>query len=257
MFDTILDEFEDVSAASAEAVSGGFRKLPVDDSEDDNEVDVHVVSQQAAEGDIQLESPDELIAADESESWSDDPVRMYLTQMGEIPLLTRAKKSPWPSESKRRVCVSVRQGAGECDYVLVEAYKTLKKVYRGSCRSTARSRSRSPTAGKEQIIGRMPHNLKRSQTLIAATPRLEVALSKSASKAAAPRLGGPSAAAAAAPSGSSRSSACAPSGSSRMMKKLRFSAGGSTIEREIAQRNAPSTVAKSEDARCCTNAARS
>ena len=31
-------------------------------------------------------------AADEVESWSDDPVRMYLTQMGEIPLLTRQEE---------------------------------------------------------------------------------------------------------------------------------------------------------------------
>ena len=28
----------------------------------------------------------------ELESWSDDPVRMYLTQMGEIPLLTRQQE---------------------------------------------------------------------------------------------------------------------------------------------------------------------
>ena len=28
----------------------------------------------------------------EGESWSDDPVRMYLTQMGEIPLLTRQEE---------------------------------------------------------------------------------------------------------------------------------------------------------------------
>ena len=34
--------------------------------------------------------PDHLLLAvgDDHESWSDDPVRMYLTQMGEIPLLT-------------------------------------------------------------------------------------------------------------------------------------------------------------------------
>ena len=34
---------------------------------------------------------DDLLAG-EAESWSDDPVRMYLTQMGEIPLLTREKE---------------------------------------------------------------------------------------------------------------------------------------------------------------------
>lgn len=36
----------------------------------------------------------------------DDPVRMYLTQMGEIPLLKSArKKSPWPRRSRSRASV--------------------------------------------------------------------------------------------------------------------------------------------------------
>ncbi len=32
------------------------------------------------------------VVDEEGESWSDDPVRMYLTQMGEIPLLTRQQE---------------------------------------------------------------------------------------------------------------------------------------------------------------------
>ena len=45
----------------------------------------------AVEGEVQLENDEKLLAAaeEEAETWSDDPVRMYLTQMGEIPLLTR------------------------------------------------------------------------------------------------------------------------------------------------------------------------
>ena len=38
------------------------------------------------DADASLEGP---LAANDLESWSDDPVRMYLTQMGEIPLLRR------------------------------------------------------------------------------------------------------------------------------------------------------------------------
>ena len=85
MFD-ILDEYE-AADQSTEAMTG-FRKLPIDDNEDNN---VAVEMAVRAEGQVQLDSPDELIV-DESESWSDDPVRMYLTQMGEIPLLTRRQE---------------------------------------------------------------------------------------------------------------------------------------------------------------------
>ena len=54
--------------------------------------------------DLSLELPDEAKEEDpaaaldfedeapEGESWSDDPVRMYLTQMGEIPLLPRHRQ---------------------------------------------------------------------------------------------------------------------------------------------------------------------
>ncbi len=54
MFDTLLDEFETVADQSTEAVTGGFRKLPVDDNEDNT---VAVAMAAAAEGEVQLESP--------------------------------------------------------------------------------------------------------------------------------------------------------------------------------------------------------
>ena len=34
--------------------------------------------------------------------FSSDPIRMYLSQMAEIPLLERARKSPWPRRSRSR-----------------------------------------------------------------------------------------------------------------------------------------------------------
>ena len=36
MFDNLLDEFEAAADQSTEAMTGGFRKLPVDDNEDNN-----------------------------------------------------------------------------------------------------------------------------------------------------------------------------------------------------------------------------
>ena len=68
MFDTLIDEFEAVAAQSTEAMTSGFRKLPIDDNEDNN---VAVAIAEQADGQVQLDSPDELLAVDESESWSD------------------------------------------------------------------------------------------------------------------------------------------------------------------------------------------
>ena len=70
-------------------------KVPVDgpDGDDLDEV-AGVVDDSSDDVDLDLkdEEDDELFAGDEGESWSDDPVRMYLTQMGEIPLLTRKEE---------------------------------------------------------------------------------------------------------------------------------------------------------------------
>ena len=41
---------------------------------------------------LKLDEEELLSLSDDTESWSDDPVRMYLTQMGEIPLLTRQQE---------------------------------------------------------------------------------------------------------------------------------------------------------------------
>ena len=77
MFDTLLDEFEAVAAQSTEAMTNGFRKLPIDDNEDNN---VAVALAERADGQVQLDSPDELLAVEEGDSWSDDPVRMYRSE---------------------------------------------------------------------------------------------------------------------------------------------------------------------------------
>ena len=58
-----------------------------------------------------------LLAEAEAESWSDDPVRMYLTQMGEIPLLTGKEEIALAKEIEMtRAEVLCRKL--ECDYVI-------------------------------------------------------------------------------------------------------------------------------------------
>ena len=62
--------------------------------DDDDETDglVEADDTDAAEADGQDAESEGLLEGGEGESWSDDPVRMYLTQMGEIPLLTRKEE---------------------------------------------------------------------------------------------------------------------------------------------------------------------
>lgn len=95
----------------------------------------------------------------------DDPVRMYLTQMGEIPLLTReqeislAKKIEITRKRFRRHLL-------ESDYALKQSIDILKKVNSGEL-PFDRTIKVSVTEGleKNQILGRMPHNLRTLEIL--------------------------------------------------------------------------------------------
>lgn len=103
--------------------------------------------------------PKELTGEDASRK-IDDPVRMYLTQMGEIPLLTReqeiflAKKIEITRKRFRRALL-------ESDYAMQTALEVLQKVNVGEL-PFDRTIKVSMTEGleKTQILGRMPHNLK-------------------------------------------------------------------------------------------------
>jgi RNA polymerase primary sigma factor len=95
----------------------------------------------------------------------DDPVRMYLTQMGEIPLLSRteeislAKKIEVTRKRFRRQLL-------ESDFALKSAIDVLKRVSLGEL-PFDRTIKVSMTEGleKTQVLGRMPHNLKTLEVL--------------------------------------------------------------------------------------------
>src|ERR1700709_955181 len=89
----------------------------------------------------------------------DDPVRMYLTQMGEIPLLTRdqeiglAKKIEITRKRFRRKVL-------ECDFALKLVVEVLRKVNDGELPFDRTVKvSVTENLEKDQILGRMPHNL--------------------------------------------------------------------------------------------------
>jgi RNA polymerase primary sigma factor len=96
----------------------------------------------------------------------DDPVRMYLTQMGEIPLLTReqeinlAKKIEITRKKFRRKVL-------ECHFALALVVDVLKKVSEGDLPFDRTVKvSVTENLEKDQILGRMPHNLKTLEHLM-------------------------------------------------------------------------------------------
>ncbi len=84
---------------------------------------------------------------------------MYLTQMGEIPLLTRkeeinlARKIEITRAAFRRKLLA-------CDYVIRSAVKVLHRVHRGELPFDRTVQvSVTDRLEKDQILGRLPHNL--------------------------------------------------------------------------------------------------
>jgi RNA polymerase primary sigma factor len=90
---------------------------------------------------------------------TDDPIRMYLTQMAEIPLLTReqeislAKKIEVTRKRFRRTLLG-------CGFAMRQTVGTLEKVHRGELPFDRTIKvSLTECLTKEQIQARMPHNL--------------------------------------------------------------------------------------------------
>ena len=89
----------------------------------------------------------------------DDPVRVYLTQMGAIPLLTREQEI---SLAKRIEITRkrFRRKVLECHFALAVVVDVLKKVNEGDLPfDRAIEVSVTENREKEQILGRMPHHL--------------------------------------------------------------------------------------------------
>jgi RNA polymerase primary sigma factor len=167
LYDTLLEEFEDdtTRAPDEEEALNALPLDEVDDSEDDDLVE--------PAGDVEpdleaLKETEEDLLADvgDSETWSDDPVRMYLTQMGEIPLLTRQEEI----RLARNIEITRRKFRAkllECDYVIQMAYKTLKRVHDGELPFDRTVQvSVTDRLEKEQILGRIPHNLYTLEVLL-------------------------------------------------------------------------------------------
>ncbi len=111
-------------------------------------------------------SADRRLPAEQLPKLSDDPVRMYLSQMAEIPLLTReeeislAKKIEVTRKRFRRSVLG-------CNFAMAATIDILDKVHRGILPFDRTIKvSLTERLTKEQIMARMPHNLRTLRHLL-------------------------------------------------------------------------------------------
>ncbi len=181
MYDVILDDFEEDSTRTR-VLDQPFDETVVDDVDDGDERP-DPTAETAEDVDADISSDDLISVIGETDTWSDDPVRMYLTQMGEIPLLTRTQEITLAKriEVTRR---KFRTKLLECDYVIQTAFKILRRVHAGELPFDRTVQvSVTDRLEKEQILGRIPHNLNTLTVLLKRNRRdFLTAYSKSRSK---------------------------------------------------------------------------
>ena len=120
-----------------------------------------------------VEAPEEpavqpaiVIATEDLPKLTDDPIRMYLSQMAEIPLLSREEEVALATriERTRR---QFRRSVLACDFAMRKTVDTLKKVFKGELPFDRTIKvSLTERLTKEQIQARMPHNLRTLEHLL-------------------------------------------------------------------------------------------
>jgi RNA polymerase primary sigma factor len=164
LYDALLEDLDDEETPGVEEAAELVDKdEAVDELAEDDDV---VAVADDAEAEADLKGDDVGMVADDTDSWSDDPVRMYLTQMGEIPLLTRQQEIALAKQIEI-TRARFRRKLLECDFVIQDAVRILRRVHNGELPFDRTVQvSVTDHLEKEQIMGRFPHNLRTLDVLL-------------------------------------------------------------------------------------------
>ncbi len=124
-----------------------------------------------------------LVSSAELPKLSDDPIRMYLSQMAAIPLLSRDEEIALAKKievTRRRF----RRSVLSCNFALKTVVDVLEKVHRGELPFDRTIKvSLTERLTKEQIQARMPHNLRTLRRLLEQNEKhFRVLVSRSATR---------------------------------------------------------------------------
>jgi len=119
-----------------------------DEEEEDSDTSADAKSERIAEDELAMET-----------KRIDDPVRMYLTQMGEIPLLKRSEEIALAKKIEM-TRMHFRRRVLESDYCIQQAVDILVQVHQGDLPFDRTMKvSTAENLSKETITARMPGNL--------------------------------------------------------------------------------------------------
>jgi len=166
LYDALLDSLDDESISRADDTLD-LVEDPVEGLDVDEDLDRAVLDdEEEHDPELDANADDLLAGVEDDDSWSDDPVRMYLTQMGEIPLLTRQQEVALAKQIEL-TRARFRHKVLECDYVMQTAVKVLRRVQDGELPFDRTVQvSVTDQLEKHQILGRLPHNLRTLETLL-------------------------------------------------------------------------------------------
>jgi RNA polymerase primary sigma factor len=149
MYEVFASE-DDHFPKSTSSVTDVASRFAIDTDDDDPEVEVRT---------SRAWDEDRLQVAQQNVTWPDDPLRLYLNQIGKIPLLTHKQEIALARRvefGRRRF----RRELLEVAFVLNTAERTLRQVYEGELPFDRTVQvSVSDQLEKHQIMGRLPHNL--------------------------------------------------------------------------------------------------
>ncbi len=168
--------FEEVNAALPELAEPDRLAELTEFLLDQHGIQLIDADEDGEEAEAPVSLADEILAnAEDSPSYEDsdgdgrhidDPVRMYLTQMGQIDLLDRRQEVSLAMKielTRRRF----RRKVLECDYALRQVTETLKRVYNGDLPFDRTIKvSQTENLEKDKILARMPHNLRTLEPLM-------------------------------------------------------------------------------------------